>query len=61
MDFKLDMHNSLDTLESFKKFGGISDIFGVFMTSFFVIYHFFATATVMKFVETLDFHIEYVF
>ena len=65
MDFKLDMHNSLDTLESFKKFGGISDIFDVFMTSsmsdFFVILQFLATASVMKFVETLDFHIEYVF
>jgi len=64
MDLKLCMHNYLDTLESLKKFWGISDIFDGFMTSsmsdFFVILQFLATANVIKFVETLDFHIEYV-
>ena len=43
----------------------VSDIFDVLMTSsmsdFFVILQFLATASVIKFVETLDFHIEYVF
>ena len=47
------------------KFWGISDIFDGFMTSlmsvFFVILQFFVTASVIKSVETLDFHIEYVF
>ena len=65
MDLKLCMHNYLDTLESLKKFLGISDIFDGFMTSsmsdFFVILQFFATGSVIKCVETLDFHIEYVF
>ena len=64
MDLKLDMFNHLDMLEFFKKFWGIFDIFDVFMTSsmsqFFVILQFLATASVIKFVETLDFHIEYV-
>ena len=65
MDLKFDMHNVLDTLQSFKKFCGIPDIFDVLMTSsmsdFFVILQFLATASVIKFIETLDFHIEYVF
>ena len=65
MNLKLDMYNPLDTFELFKKFRDISDIFDVFMTSsisdFFVILQFLATASVIKFVETLDFHIEYVF
>ena len=65
MVFKLGMYNPLDTLESFKKFRGISDIFDVFMRSsmsnFFVILQFLATVSVIKSVETLDFHIEYVF
>ena len=65
MDLKLCMHNYLDTFELLKKFLGISDIFDVLMTSsmsdFFVILQFFATSSVIKFVETLDFHIEYVF
>ena len=65
MDLKLCMHNHLDTLESLKKFSGISDIFDGFMTSsmsdFFIILQFFATGSVIKCVETLDFHIEYVF
>ena len=46
---KLDMYNPLDTLESFKEFLGISDIFDVFMTplmsDFFVILQCFATAS----------------
>ena len=49
MDLKLDMYNPLDTLESFKKFLGISDIFDVFksslMSHFFVILQCFATAS----------------
>ena len=61
----LDMYNYLDTLELVRKFWGISNIFDVFMTSlmsdFLVILQFLATASVIKFVETLDFHIEYVF
>ena len=65
MDLKLGMYNHVDMSESFKKFWGISNIFDVFMTSsmsdFFVILQFLATASVVKFVETLDFHIEYVF
>ena len=66
MDLKPDMYNHLDTLESFKKFPGISGIFDVFMmmssmSDCFVILQFLATAGVIKFVETLDFHIEYVF
>ena len=65
MDLKLDMQNHLDKLKLLKKFRGISDIFDVFMTSsmsdVFVIFQFLATASVLKFVETLDFHIEYVF
>ena len=65
MDFKLDMQNHLDKLKLVKKFWGISDIFDVFMTSsmsdVFVILQFLATASVLKFVETLDFHIECVF
>ena len=68
MDLKLNIYNPLDKLELFKKFGGISDIFDVFMTSsmdfsldVFVVMQFLATASVMKFVETLDFHIEYAF
>ena len=65
MDLKLGMYNDLDMLESFKKFWGISDTFDLFMTSSmsgcFVILQFLATASVIKFVETLDFHIEYVF
>ena len=65
MDLKIDMYNLLDTLESFEKFGGISEIIDVFMTSsmsdFFVILQFLATASDIKFVETFDFHIEYVF
>ena len=52
---KLDIYNHLDTLELFKKFWGISDIFGGFMTSsmsdFFVILQFFATGSVIKCVE----------
>ena len=59
---ELDMYNHLDTLESFKKFRGISDNYDVFMTSSmsdsFVILQFLTTASVIKFVETLDFHIE---
>ena len=59
------MYNPLDTLESFEKFWGIYDIFDVFMTSsmseFFVILQFFATVSVTKYVETLDFHVDYVF
>ena len=43
----------------------VSDIFDGFMTSsmsdFFVILQFLATGSVIKCVETLDFHIEYVF
>ena len=65
MDLKLDMRNHLDTLESPKKFSGIPDIFDVFMTlsmsDVFVILQFLATTSVMKFVETFDFQIEYVF
>ena len=65
MDLKLDIYNPLDTLESVEKFWGISDIFDVFITSsmsdFLVILQFLATASVIEFVETLDFHIEYVF
>ena len=64
MDLKFDMHNVLDTLQSFKKFWGIPDIFDVLMTSSmsdFFILQFLATASVIKFIETLDFHIEYVF
>ena len=65
MDFKLCMYNHLDTLKLFKKFWGIFEIFDVFMTSsisdFYVILQFFAATSVMKFVETLDFYIEYVF
>ena len=65
MDLKLDMYNHLDAFQSRKKFRGISDIFDVFMTSsmsdFFVILQFLATGSVIKCVETLDFHIEYVF
>ena len=65
MDLKLDMHSHLDMFESLKKILGISDIFDVFVTSsmldFFIILQFLATARVIKFVETLDFHIEYVF
>ena len=58
MDLKLDMYNPIDTLISFKKFWGISKALDVFMTSsmsdFFVILQFLATASVTKFVETLD-------
>ena len=65
MDLKLDMHSHLDMFESLKKILGISDIFDVFVTSsmlgFYVILQFLATASVLKFVETLDFYIEYVF
>ena len=65
MDSKLCMYNYLDMLKSLKKFLGISDIFEGFMASsmsdFFVIFQFFATGSVIKCVETLDFHIEYVF
>ena len=54
-----------DKVESLKKFWGISDISDVFMTlsmsDFYVILPFFATASVKKIVETLDFHIRYVF
>ena len=64
MDLKLGMYNHLDMLESFKKFWGISDTFDVFKTSqmsvFDVILQFLATANVIMFVETFDFHIEYV-
>ena len=65
MDLKLDMYNHLDTLESLKKFSGISDIFNVFIISsisnLYVILHFLATTSVIKCLETFDFHIEYVF
>ena len=65
MDLKLGMYDYLDTLKSFKKFWDISNIFDVFMTSsmsdFFVILQFLATESVIKFVETLDFHIKYLF
>ena len=65
MDLKLGMYSHLDMLKSFKKFGGISDIFDVFITSsmsdIFVILQLFATGSVIKCVETLHFHIEYVF
>ena len=65
MDLKLDMYNHLDTLESLKKFCGISDIFEKFMMSqmsdFYVILQFLATASVIKGVETLDFLIEIYF
>ena len=58
------MYNLLVTLESLKKVWGLSDIFIVFVTSsvsdFYVILQYLANASVMKFVETLDFHIEYV-
>ena len=58
------MYNLLVTLESLKKVWGLSDIFTVFVTSsvsdFYVILQYLANASVMKFVETLDFHIEYV-
>ena len=64
MDLKLCMHIYLYTLESSKKFGGISDIFDGFMTSsmsdFFVILQFFAAGSSIKCVETLDFHMKYV-
>ena len=64
MDLKPDMYNHLDTLESFKKFRGIFDVFDAFMTSsmsdFFVILQFLTTASGIKFVETFDFQIEYV-
>ena len=59
------MYTHLDTLESLKKFWGISDTFDVFMTSLmsgiFDIVQFLATASAIKCVETLDFRIEYVF
>ena len=59
------MYNYLDTLELFKKFRGISDILGVFMTSsmsdLYVILQFLATSSVMKCVESLDFCIVYGF
>ena len=65
MDLKLDMYNYLDTLESFQIFCGISDIFDGFMASsmsdFNVILQFLATSSVIKFVETLCFYIEYFF
>ena len=65
MDLKLDIYNYLDTFESLKRFSGISDIFDVFITSsmpnFVVILQYLATESVIKCVETLDFHIEYVF
>ena len=58
------IYGYLDTLELLKKFRGMSDIFDVFMTSsmsdIYVILQFLATASVIEFVETLDFHIEYV-
>ena len=53
------MPNHVDTLKSLKKCQGISDIFNVFMTSmsdFHVILQFFATASVIKLVETLFSH-----
>ena len=63
MDLKL--YNHLDTLESLKKFRGISDIFDIFMTSSMsnslVILQFLATGRVIKCVEISDFHIEYLF
>ena len=59
------MYNYLDMVESLKRFQGLSDIFDIFMTSsmsdLFVILQFLATGSVIKCVETLDFHIEYVF
>ena len=65
MDLKLDMNNHLDTLKLFKKFLGLFDIFDVFMASpmsdFFVILQFLTTTSFIKFEETLDLHIEYVF
>ena len=66
MDLKLDMYNHLDMLESLRKLLGIFDFFDVFMTSsmsdfYVVLKFFFATASVIKFVETLDFYLEYVF
>ena len=63
MDLKLDMDNDLDTVESLKKFRGISYIFYVFMTSINVRFlrHFAVFGYNKCPVETLDFHIEYVF
>ena len=65
MDFKLDMYNPLDTLESFKKgfeaYPTFLRIYDVINVGFFVILQFLDTASVKKFAETLDFHIEYVF
>ena len=62
MTLKLDMYSKLDTLESLKKFLGISNISNVFMTSmsdFYVIFQFLATASIIKCVETLHFRIKY--
>ena len=62
MDLKLDTYNHLDTLELLKKILGIPDIFMTSsMSDFYVILQFLATASVIKCVETLEFHIEYVF
>ena len=65
MDITLSIYNHLDTLQTLIKFWDISDILDVSMTSsmldFFVILQVLATASVIKCVETLDFHIEYVF
>ena len=64
MDIKCGMYNDLDTLESLKKFLGISDIFDVFMLSsmsdLYIILQFLATGSVIESVETLDFRIKYV-
>ena len=61
---KLCIYNYLDTIESWKKFWGLSNICDVFMTwsmsDFYVILQILATVSVLKCVETLDFHMEYV-
>ena len=64
MDLKLDMYNPLDTLKLSKVLTHIQHfqrIYDSSMSDFFVILQFLATASVIKFVETLDFHKEYVF
>ena len=65
MNLKFDTYNHLDTMKSSQKFRGIFNIFDVFMTSsmsdVYVILQFLATASVIKCVETLDFHVQYVF
>ena len=63
MNLKLAMYHDRGTFESFKKFCGISDIDDVSMTpsmsDFYVVLPYFATASVIKVIETFDFHIGY--